>query len=165
MSLLTPDTGLLFWMLVSFGIVFLVLAKFGFPIITKMVEDRKQYVESALDAAKEAKLQLENVKTEGAKILAEARNKEMQLLKAGAEMRDKMIEESKHLAQIEADKMIQEARILIHKEKESAIKDIKKQVAVLSVDIAEKVLRKKLDNQPAQMELVDKLLDELIIRN
>ena len=159
-ALLTPDSGLLFWMLFSFGIVFFVLAKFGFPVITKMVEDRKQYVESALEAAKEAKLQLESVREEGAKILAEARSKEMQLMKDGADIRDKMVEDAKHLAQVEADKMIQEARILIRKEKENAIKDIKKQVAMLSVEIAEKVLRKNLDNQPAQIELIDKLLDE-----
>ncbi len=160
MSLLTPDSGLLFWMLISFGIVFFVLARFGFPIITKMVEDRKQYVETALDAAKEAKSQLESVRAEGAKILAEARGKEMQLLKDGADMRDKMVEDAKHLAHVEADKMIQEAHILIQKEKEKAIKDIRKQVAALSVEIAEKVLRKNLDNQPAQIELIDKLLDE-----
>ncbi len=163
MSLLTPDSGLLFWMLISFGIVFFVLAKFGFPVITKMVEDRKQYVETALDAAKEAKLQLENVKAESAQIIAEARNKEMQLLKEGADMRNKMIEDAKQLAQIEADKMMQKTRDLIQKEKENAIKDIKNQVAVLSIEIAEKVLRKNLDNQPAQMELIDKLLDETTI--
>ncbi len=163
MSLLTPDSGLLFWMLISFGIVFFVLAKFCFPVITKMVEDRKQYVETALDAAKEAKLQLENVKAESAQIIAEARNKEMQLLKEGADMRNKMIEDAKQLAQIEADKMMQKTRDLIQKEKENAIKDIKNQVAVLSIEIAEKVLRKNLDNQPAQMELIDKLLDETTI--
>ena len=149
-------------MLFSFGIVFFILAKFGFPVITKMVEDRKQYVESALEAAKEAKLQLESVREEGAKILAEAKSKEMQLLKDGTDMRDKMVEDAKQLAQVEADKMIQDARFLIQKEKENAIKDIRKQVAVLSIDIAEKVLRKKLDNQSAQMELVDRLLDETV---
>jgi len=105
-------------------------------------------------------LQLENVKAEGAKILSEARNKEMQLIKDGADIRDKMVEEAKNLAQVEAGKIIQEARLLIQKEKENAIKEIKKQVAVLSVEIAEKVLRKNLDNQPAQTELIEKLLNE-----
>ena len=160
MSLLTPDSGLLFWMLLSFGIVFFILAKFGFPVITKMVEDRQQYVETALDAAKEAKSQLENVKAEGAKILSEAKNQQMQLLKEGGAMRDKMIEEAKQSAHVEADKIINNARLLIEKEKENAIKDIKNQVAVLSLEIAEKVLRKNLDNQPAQMELIDRLLNE-----
>ena len=160
MSLLTPDSGLLFWMLISFGIVFFVLAKFGFPIITKMVEDRKLYVENSLEAAKEAKLQLESVRTEGAKILSEAKNREMQLLKEGADLQNKMIEDAKQLAKVEADRMIQEARLLIQKEKENAIKDIRSQVAILSIEIAEKVLRQKLDDQPAQMKLIDKLLDE-----
>ena len=160
MSLLTPDSGLLFWMLISFGIVFFVLAKFGFPIITKMVEERKEFIKSALGAAKEAKSQLENVKVEGAKILLEAKNQQIQLLKEGAEMRDKIIEEAKQSAHIEADKIIEDARLLIQKEKEYAIKDIKNQVAALSVEIAEKVLRKNLDNRPAQMELINRLLEE-----
>ena len=162
MSLLTPDSGLLFWMLVSFGIVFFVLAKFGFPIITKMVEERKQYVENALNAAKEAKLQFENVKVEGAKILSEARNQKMQLLKEGNDMRNKMISDAKNTAQIEADKMIQEARLSIQKEKENAIKDIRKQLAVLSINIAEKVLRKNLDNRSAQIKLIDEMVEEAI---
>jgi len=162
MELFTPEVGLVIWMLIAFGIVFGVLAKYAWPVIIKMVEERKAYIDSALDAAKEAKVQLENVKVEGAKILSEARNQELQLLKEGADMRDKMVENAKQLAQVEADKIIQDARLLIQKEKENAIKDIRKQVAVLSVEIAEKVLRKNLDNQPAQTELIDRLLDEVI---
>ena len=160
MELFTPEVGLVIWMLIAFGIVFGILAKYAWPAIIKGVEERKAYIDGALENAKEANMQLENVKAEGAKILAEARNKEIQLLKDGADMRDKMIEDAKQLAQTEADKMIQEARILIQKEKENAIKDIKNQVAVLSIEIAEKILRKNLDNQPAQMELIDSLLDE-----
>ena len=160
MSLLTPDSGLLFWMLISFGIVFFVLAKFGFPIITKMVEERKVFIEESLNAAKDAKFQLENVKSESGKILADARKQQAQILKEGSEMRDKIIEDAKQTAQFEADKIIKEAGLLIQKEKENAVKDIRNQVAVLSIEIAEKILRKNLDNHPAQMELIDKLLDE-----
>ena len=160
MDLFKPETGLIIWMLIAFGIVFVILAKYAWPVIIKGVEERKKFIDSSLEAAKEAQLQLENVKAEGAKILSEARNKEMQLIKDGADIRDKMVEEAKHLAQVEADKIIQEARLLIQKEKENAIKEIKKQVAVLSVEIAEKVLRKNLDNQPAQTELIEKLLNE-----
>ena len=161
MELFTPEVGLVIWMLIAFGIVFGILAKYAWPVIIKMVEERKAYIDSALDATKEAKLQLENVREEGAKILAEAKHQEMQLLKNGADIRDKMVEDAKQLAQVEADKIIQDARLLIRKEKENAIKDIKNQVAVLSIEIAEKVLRKNLDNQPAQIELIDKLLDEV----
>lgn len=160
MSLLTPDSGLLFWMLISFGVVFFILAKFGFPVITKMVEDRKNYVQGELDAAKEAKLQLKNLQAEGAKILAEAQSQQVQLLKDGAEMRDKLIEEARSAAQVEADKVMQAAHLSIQKEKEEAIKEIKTRIADLSVEIAEKILRKNLDNKPAQMELIDKMLDE-----
>lgn len=162
MELFTPEVGLVIWMLIAFGIVFGILAKYAWPAIIKMVEERKAYIDSALDAAKEAKLQLENVKEEGAKILAEARNKEMQLLKDGADIRNKMVEDAKQSAQVEADKIIQDARLLIQKEKENAVKEIKNQVAALSLEIAEKVLRKNLDNRPAQIELIDKLLEETI---
>jgi len=162
MELFMPEVGLLIWMLIAFGIVFGILAKYAWPAIIKMVEERKAYIDSALDAAKEAKLQLENVKEEGAKILAEARNKEMQLLKDGADIRNKMVEDAKQSAQVEADKIIQDARLLIQKEKENAVKEIKNQVAALSLEIAEKVLRKNLDNRPAQIELIDKLLEETI---
>ena len=72
MSLLVPDSGLLFWMLLSFGIVFFVLAKFGFPVITKMVEERKKYIDQSLIVAKEANIQLANIKAEGESILTKA---------------------------------------------------------------------------------------------
>ena len=160
MSLLTPDLGLLFWMLLSFGIVFFVLAKFGFPVIVKMVDKRKEYIENSLEAAKEANRQLANIKTEGEKILAEAREEQLRLMKDAEEIRSKMIAEAKQQAQVEAGKVMQNAQSLILKEKEDAIKDIKHQVAALSVEIAEKVLRKDLENKSAQMELIDKLLNE-----
>ena len=160
MSLLTPDLGLLFWMLLSFGIVFFVLAKFGFPVIVKMVDKRKEYIENSLEAAKEANRQLASIKTEGEKILAEAREEQLRLMKDAEEIRNKMIADAKQQAQVEAEKVMQNAQSLILKEKEDAIKDIKHQVAALSVEIAEKVLRKDLENKSAQMELIDKLLNE-----
>lgn len=160
MSLLTPDSGLLFWMLITFGIVFFVLAKYGFPVITKMVEDRKNYIQGELEAAKEAKLQVESVREEIQKIHTEARNQQMLLIKEGTDMREKLIEEAKQVAQTEANKIIQNAHLSIQKEKEIALQDIQNQVAQLSLDIAAKVLRKNLDNQTAQIDLINKLLDD-----
>ena len=81
MSLLTPDSGLLFWMIVSFGIVFVILSKYGFPVIIKAVEQRKAYIDNSLETARQANEQLANIQAEGARILAEAKEKQNAILK------------------------------------------------------------------------------------
>lgn len=160
MSLLTPDPGLLFWMLLCFGVVFFVLAKFGWPIIVKMVDERKAYIDQALESAKQANERLLGIKEEGEKILVEAHEQQAQILKEANEMRAKIVNEAKEQAHIEAGKIMTEAQKTIEKAKESAMKDVHNQIAVLSIDIAEKVLRKNLENKSAQIELVDKLIQE-----
>jgi F-type H+-transporting ATPase subunit b len=160
MSLLTPDLGLLFWMLLSFGIVFFVLAKFGFPVIVKMVEDRKKYIDQSLESAKLANDRLQGIQKEGERILAEARVKQSVLLKEANALRSKMIKDAKEQAQVEVTRLMEEAKLSIQKEKDLALRDIHNQIAVLSIDIAEKILRKNLDNKSAQLELVDKLIGE-----
>lgn len=163
MSLLVPDTGLLFWMLLAFGVVFFVLAKFGFPIIIKMVNERKEYIDQSLVVAKEANEQLANLKAEGETILAKAHEEQARILNEAAATRDRIIKEAKDQAQTEGQKLMDEVKNQIRAEKEDAIRDIRRQVAVLSVDIAEKVLRKNLDNENKQMEMIDRLVDELTV--
>lgn len=160
MSLLTPEPGLLFWMLLSFGVVFFVLAKFGFPIIVNMVEKRKAYIDESLEKAKQANLRLAGIEQEGERILAEARDEQAHILKEANEMRTKIINEAKESARVEAEKIMEESKVNIQKEKEIAVRDIHNQIAALSIDIAERVLRKNLDNKPAQIELVDSLIKE-----
>jgi len=158
--LLTPDFGLLFWMLVSFGIVFFVLAKFGFPIIVKMVDERKAFIDKSLEAAKAANERLEGINEECERILKQTRDEEIRMLKEAQEMRSKIIGEAKEQANEEAGKLITEAKAAIQREKEMAIRDIRNQIADLSLNIAEKILRRNLDNPPAQRELVNKLIEE-----
>jgi F-type H+-transporting ATPase subunit b len=160
MSLLTPDLGLLFWMLLSFGVVFFVLAKFGFPIIVKMVEERKAFIDKSLEAAKQANERLAGIQQEGEKILKHAREEEIRILREAEEIRNKVVDEAKGQAGIEAGKLIEEAKNAIRKEKEMALHDLRNQMATLSIGIAEKILRKNLDNQTAQRELVNQLIDE-----
>ncbi|MDR0614170.1 MAG: F0F1 ATP synthase subunit B [Dysgonamonadaceae bacterium] len=160
MSLLTPDLGLLFWMLVSFGVVFFVLAKFGFPIIVKMVEERKAFIDNSLEAAKQANERLAGIQQESERILKHAREEEIRILKEAEEIRNKIVDEAKGQAGVEAGKLIEEAKIAIRKEKEMALRDLRNQMAVLSIGIAEKVLRRNLDNQSAQRELVNQLIEE-----
>ena len=161
MSLLTPEPGLFFWMLLCFGIVFFLLAKFGFPIIVDMVDKRKAFIDESLENAKRANLQLEHIKEEGDRILTEARSEQTKILREANEMRAKIVNDAKESANVEASKIMEEAKAGIQKEKELAMRDVKNQIASLSIDIAERVLRKELDDRPAQVELVDNLIKEI----
>lgn len=160
-AILTPDLGLLFWMLLAFLVVFGVLAKFGFPAITKMVEERKQYIDESLRKAHEASERLENIKQEGEAILQQAREQQAQILKEAAETRESIVETAQQKAREEGARLISEAKAEIEQEKHAAIADIRKQVAELSVDIAEKILKQNLKDSKDQMRLIDKMLDEV----
>ncbi|GAP71399.1 ATP synthase B chain [Candidatus Symbiothrix dinenymphae] len=159
MDLLTPDSGLLFWMLLSFGIVF--LAKFGWPVIVNMVDERKAYIDQSLDEARQAHERLLGIQDEQSRLLKETREEQQRLLKDANETKTKIINEAKERADVEASRIHIENQQLIQKEKEVAMREIRSQVAVLSLNIAEKVLRKNLDNQPAQEDLVSKLIAEV----
>ena len=158
MGLLTPDPGLLFWMVITFGVVFFILAKYGFPVILKTVEDRKAYIDNSLKAAREANEQLANVKVEGEKILAQAREEQHRILSEAAATRDRIIKDAQEKAFAEGNRLMEEMKKQIETEKESAIR----QVAVLSVGIAEKIMRNKLADEKEQAALIDRLLDEMI---
>jgi F-type H+-transporting ATPase subunit b len=163
MSLLTPDSGLLFWMFISFGIVVFILTKYGFPIILKMVEERKAYIEESLLMAEKARFELNSVKAEGENILSFARKEHTKILNEASEFKILLVIEAKQKASIEADKIIADARVQILAEKEEAIRDIRRQVAELSMDIAEKVIRGNLENKSEQMNLINRLIDEVNI--
>ena len=165
MGLLTPDPGTLFWMVIIFGIVFFILAKYAFPVITGMVDKRKQYIDSSLEAARQANEQLQQVKAESEALLARAHEEQTAILKEASATRDRIIAEARERARTEARKALDETRHQIAAEKESAINDIRRQVEILSVDVAEKVLRKKLSDDKEQLELVNRLLDEVKSNN
>ncbi len=161
MSLLVPDSGLLFWMLVSFGIVLFILARFAFPVITKSVENRRNYVENSLNDAKQAEVKLAKVKEESDEIVASANKEQGRLLRIASEQRDKIIAEAKNKAAVAAQKELDSAREQIVKEREDAIIALRREVAVLSCDIAEKVVREQLADKEKQMAMIDKMLQEV----
>ena len=161
MSLFTPDVGLIFWMLLSFGIVFFVLAKWGFPVITRMVDDRKRFIDQSLEAAREANAKLEGITAEGEALLAQAREEQRLILKDATNTRDRIIEEAREKARTEGALMLEEARQQIQHEKEMAIRDIRRQTAELAVEVAEKIMRTNLASERQQMDLVERLLDEV----
>lgn len=165
MSLLLPDSGLLFWMVIAFGIVFIVLAKYGFPVIIKMVEGRKAYIDQSLEVAREANAQLSKLKEQGDALVAAANKEQGRILKEAMQERDKIIHEARRQAGVAAQKELDEVKRQIQIEKDEAIRDIRRQVAILSVDIAEKVLRKNLDEEHEQMEMIDRMLDEVLNKN
>lgn len=162
MSLLLPDSGLLFWMILSFGIVFFVLAKYGFPVIVKMVEGRKGYIDQSLEVAREANEQLSKIKADSEAVVAAANKEQGRILKEAMEEREKIIYDARKQAQIATQKELDEVKKQIQVEKEEAIREIRRQVAVLSVDIAEKVIRKNLDTDTEQMEMIDRMLEEVL---
>lgn len=161
MELFTPDAGLLFWMLLSFGIVFFVLAKWGFPVITRMVDDRKRFIDQSLEAAREANAKLEGIKAESETLLAQAREEQIAILKDAADTRDRIIDEAREKARAEGLRLLDEARLQIQHEKENAIRDIRRQTAGLAVEVAEKIMRTRLTTERQQMDLVERLLDEV----
>ena len=160
-SILTPDLGLLFWMLLAFLVVFGVLAKFGFPAIINMVDERNKYIDESLRKAHEAQERLANIEKEGESILQEAREKQAQILKEAAETRDAMVEKAQEKARAEGARLLEDARVAIEQERKAAIADIRAQVATLSVEIAEKVLKKNLKDDKSQMDLIDRMLDDI----
>ena len=160
-SILTPDFGLLFWMLLAFGVVFFLLAKYGFPAITKAVEDRKNYIDESLKNAREANEKLANVKAESESILKAAHEQQARIIKEAMATRDNIIAEARNKAQTEGHQLFEEAKKQIVAEKENALRDIRSQVADLSVLIAEKVIRRQMDNAEEQEKYIDRILNDM----
>ena len=163
MSLITPAFGLFFWMTVVFLIVLAILKKWGFPVIVNMVNERKEFIDGSLAKAHEATEKLANIQKEGEALLQAAREKQAQILKEAKETHDAVVAKADADAREQANKLLSEAKAQIENEKESAIREIKAQVAELSVQIAEKVVRQNLSTDKAQMQLIDKLLDEVSV--
>ena len=161
MDLLIPSTGLLFWMTITFLVVFFLLWKFGFPVITGMVKERQAFIDESLKKAHEANERLANIQKEGESILQEAREKQAQILKEAAETRDAIVEQAQNKARSEGARLLDEAKAAIEQEKKAAIADIRQQVAALSVEIAEQVLKQNLKDDKSQMDLIDRMLDDV----
>lgn len=160
-SILTPDVGLLFWMLLAFLVVFGLMAKFGFPVIINMVNERKNYIDESLQKAHEANERLASIEQEGERLLNEARARQAEILSQAKATSDSILREAREKAQEEGAKLLQDAKAQIAAEKENALRDIRETVADLSVVIAEKVVRQKLANTTEQQKLIEQMLDEV----
>lgn len=161
MDLMLPDSGLLFWMTVIFGLVLLILTKFGFPMITGMVEKRNKRINDSLEAARIAEEALANLQQEQERLISETRSEQARLMQEAAAERDRMIAQAQEQARAEAQEIMDDARVRINEEKEAVMKEIRNEVAKVSLSIAEKVVRKDLSSDASQKELVDKLINNL----
>ncbi len=164
MNLLLPDSGLIFWMTIIFAIVFFILAKFGFPIITGMVDKRTKRIGEAIVAARKAEESLAGVVQEQERLLAEAQAEHTRILQDAASQRDSMIARAQEEAREEAVRIMEDAKKAIQEEREAALRDVRTEVARISIAVAEQIVRKELSTEKGQMELIDKLVDDVTFR-
>lgn len=161
MNLLLPESGLLFWMTIIFAIVFYLLAKFGFPVITGMVEKRNKRINDSLEAARVAEEAIAQLNQEKERILEETRQEQDKLMKEAAAERNRVIEYAQEQARVEAERILEDTRNKIREEKEAAMKELRNEVASISLTIAEKVVRKELSTDNGQTDLVNRLVKQI----
>lgn len=154
------SVGLFFWQTVLFLALLFLLRKYAWKPILNAVNDREEGIKKALDSAENAKLEMENLQADNQKLLNEARAERETMLKEARDIKNKMIEEAKDQAKIEANKMITQAQASIKTEKKAAIAELKSQVADLSIEIAEKVVRGELSDKKKQVKLVESMLGD-----
>ncbi len=160
MDLVTPGFGLVFWTIITFLFLLFILRKFAWKPILGAVSDREASIKDALASAEEAKKEMASLQADNQKLLQEARAERESMLKEAREMKAKMIGDAKGEAKAEAEKMIIQAQAAIDAERKSAIADLKGQVAALSVEIAEKVVKSELSDKKKQLGLVDEMLGQ-----
>lgn len=163
MELITPGLGLVFWMVLSFSMILFILKKFAWKPILKALKERENTIDTALKSADKAREKMEQLKADNEKTIKEAKNVRDSLLKEARQVKDKIIVEAKQKANSEANKIIADAKRKIENEKEAALDEIKNQVAGFSVEIAEKILKKKLEKTKDQKDLINELIDEIKI--
>ena len=163
MDLLTPGVGLIFWQLLIFGILFLFLSKYAWGPITKSLKEREKFISDSIKSAEKAEKQLEKLNDKNKELVKEARKEREKILLEAKSISNSIKNTAKEEASKIADKMIDDAKKMIEGEKMSAIKEVKVLVASLSLDIAEKVIQKKLKNESSQQKLVSDLIDKIKI--
>ena len=161
MGLVMPEAGTIFWMLIVFSIVVFILRKFAWKPILNALKDREESIAQAINSAEKAREEVAGLKADNEKIIIEARKEKDIILKEAKEIKEKILSEAKIIANQETQKSIENARIQIQTEKNSAIGEMKKQMAELSVLIAEKVIRKELSDPDKQDKMIDDLIDDI----
>jgi F-type H+-transporting ATPase subunit b len=161
MDLVTPGVGMIFWTTLFFLIVLFVLGKFAWPSILSAVRARNESIRKSLESAKKAREEMANLQADNERILAEAKAERDAMLKEARDVKEAIMTEAREKAAEDASKLLKSAKEAIKNEKLAAINEIKEQIATLSIEIAEKVLRQTLSAEKEQKKLVDKLIDDI----
>lgn len=161
MGILQPETGLLFWMCISFGVVLLALAKFAFPVILRAIDSRRNYIDTALGEAREAEERLATVEDRARRIAEGAEAERTAILVAAAAERDNIISEARERASAESERIVAAAKSAAAEEREEILRDARRQVGLLALAVSERLLREKLADTKEQSQLVERLLDEM----
>ncbi|MBR5036253.1 MAG: F0F1 ATP synthase subunit B [Prevotella sp.] len=165
MELFTPEFGLVFWMFVAFLCLYFILAKWAWPFIIKSMEERADMIDKGVAYAQEAKAQLDNAKSEADNLIAEARNKQNEMLRDAERMRNQLIDDAKGEAAVEAKKVTEAAQVSLEQARKEAEKQLRTEVGDLALQIAEKVIRRNIASDDAQRKLVDQYLSEIEAKN
>lgn len=158
MDLLIPDLGLLFWQVIIFGGLFFILRKFAWGPITASLKEREDNIQGALDLAEKTRGEMAKLKSENEQILAQARNEREMMLRGAKETADKMVADARDRANVEGQRMLEQAREAMQNERQALVAQMKKEVVNLSIEVAEKVLRRELTDKSAQEKLVQDLV-------
>lgn len=161
MELLTPGIGLIFWQAVVFLILFFLLAKMAWKPILASLKEREESIQDSLDSAEKAKLEMASMKADNEKLLKEAREERDKILRDARDAANRLHDQAQTDAKKNADKIIADAKAVIQTEKNAALRDVREQVALFSLEVAEKLMRKNLADDKAQKELTNRFVDEL----
>lgn len=165
MELFTPEFGLIFWMFVSFAILFFILWKWAWPAITKMINERADLIDKGVEYAQNAKEQLDKAQVKADEVVAEACRKEADILREADRMKTQIIEEARDDARKAASKELDQAKLQIEQARKAAEQNIRDEVSAFALSIAQKVVRNQLSDKTAQSRLVDSLLNEIENQN
>jgi F-type H+-transporting ATPase subunit b len=161
MDLLTPSFGLIFWTLLAFLIVFFILKKFAWGPILEALGEREKTIADSLATAEKVKAEMAQMKSENEALLIQAREERTAMLREAKETKDKIISEAKEQAKAEANKIFADSNVALENQKMAALTDVKNQIGNMVIEVAEKVIRRELDNKSDQEVYIRKLADDL----
>jgi len=161
MDLLTPGTGLLFWQLLVFLALFFLLSKMAWKPILSSLKEREESIQTALDSAERAKLEMAALQAGNEKLLKEAREERDKILRDARDAASRLHDQAQTDARKNADRLIEDAKAVINTEKQAALRDVKAQVALFSLQVAEKLIKKNLADDKSQKELIDSYIKDI----
>lgn len=165
MELFTPDFGLIFWMFLSFAVLFFILWKFAWPAITKMIDQRAELIDKGVEYAQQAKQDLDNAQAKAEEVIQQARSRQADILREADRIKTQIIEEARGEARQAAAKELDQAKLQIEQARKEAEQNIRDEVSAFALSIAQKVVRNHMSDSKAQSQLVDSLLDEIEKKN